>query len=115
MKKKIKIPTTGTIRALNGASGPVHNAFLIDADKIINILFEGHRVIEILSDGCEVELDIHNYNEDINRKHLLEVDHRKKLEELSHKVQPTVSEKSYISNKNKRQKRKNKQVDILES
>lgn len=116
MKKKIKVISGGTINSLRGITGPIYNAFITDTTTILNILFEGHTVIEVLSDGTEVELTILNYEKDLDREHLLEVDRQKRLQELQDMTKPEVSENKYTSNKNKRRKeRKNKMVDELES
>lgn len=117
MNKKIKIISSGSIRALRGVSGPIYNPFITDTTTIINILFEGHKVIEVLSDGTEVELDILNYNKDLDREHLLAVDKEKQLEALKSKehIQTQVTENGYITNKNSRRKNKKRKVDQLES
>lgn len=116
MNKKIKILSGGAINSLKGINGPIYNPFITDTTSILNILFEGHKVIEVLSDGTEVELDILNYEKDLDREHLLEVDRQKRLEEVENITKSEVSDKGYISNKNKKRKeRKNNKVDELES
>lgn len=115
MNKKIKIISSGSIRALKNITGPIYNPFITDTTTIINLLFEGHTVIEVLSDGTEVELDILNYNKDLDREHLLSVDRQKQIEELKAKEQAYVSDKGFVTNKNKKRKNKKRKVDQLES
>lgn len=64
MDKKIKILTSGPIRAKGLIYGPVLTPFMETEDNIFTLLAAGVRVVEVLPDKTEVELTLSNFRAD---------------------------------------------------
>ena len=64
MDKKIKILTSGPIRAKGLIYGPVLTPFMENEDTIFALLAAGVDVVEVLPDGKEVKLTVMNFKED---------------------------------------------------
>lgn len=64
MGKKIKILTSGPIRAKGLIYGPVLTPFMETEDNIFTLLAAGVEIVEVLPDGKEVKLSMMNFKND---------------------------------------------------
>lgn len=64
MDKKIKILTSGPIRAKGLIYGPVLTPYMETEDNIFTLLAAGVKVVEVLPDKTEVELTLSNFRAD---------------------------------------------------
>ena len=82
MKKRIKITSRGSVITSRGPMiTPNTRPFLEDVDYLLRMIAKGARVVEVLSDGTEIELNERNFNTDNTVKKVKQV-----------KVEPVTTE-----------------------
>lgn len=63
-KKRIKVITNSPIRAKGWVYGPILNPYVENVKVIFAMLSEGHKIIEVLPNGEEIQLDSRNFDKD---------------------------------------------------
>lgn len=79
MKKRVKILTNGIIPGTT-VVGPVLNPLYLDTTEISGLILSGAKMIEVLSNGIEVELNMANYLDDNEEKMVVKPEEIKKIE-----------------------------------
>lgn len=56
--RKIKILSPGPIRAMGGIHGPILTPYTVDETKLASLLSEGLKIVEVMPNGREQEINI---------------------------------------------------------
>lgn len=67
-RKNIIIPYRGPIFAKGGVFGPINNPYSEDTTTIFRMLAGNVKVIEVLKDGTQLELNLSNFDKDNEKK-----------------------------------------------
>lgn len=103
MKKNIIVENNRPIMALGRLRGPVGPSS-IDVKTIFNLLTEGCKVIEVLKNGERVELDYNNFDVDLNKDLVVEVEPEENVEKVqipTHQPKPENIHFKKTKNQNK--------------
>lgn len=105
MKKRVKILTNGIIPGTT-VVGPVLNPLYLDITEISGLILHGAKMVEVLSNDTEVELDMTNYLEDNEKKLIVNPEEIKKIEKKA--LEKINKRRSFTNNKKE-------EIDNIES
>lgn len=104
MLKTVRILTQGSISALNGVSGPIYTPVKLDTSVITSIIYENHKVVEVLPDGSELPLDYANV---ANNNAVL-------MEEELHSIDQHKSKETHVVEKKQKGKESQQEEPVKE-
>lgn len=105
MKKRVKILTNGIIPGTT-VVGPVLNPLYLDITEISGLILHGAKMVEVLSNDTEVELNMTNYLEDNEKKLIVNPEEIKKIEKKA--LEKINKRRSFTNNKKE-------EIDNIES